>query len=53
VAFEFEPTSIKRWEGLVDRRLGVVEGEMGGEGEGGGGGMQEGWVEDSTVMGLM
>jgi len=39
VAFEFEPTSLKRGEGLVDGRLGVVEGEMGGEGEGGGGGI--------------
>jgi len=39
VAFEFEPTSLKRGEGLVDERLGVVEGEIGGEGEGGGGGM--------------
>ena len=39
MAFEFEPTSLKRGEGLVDGRLGVVEGEMGGEGEGGGGGI--------------
>ena len=49
MAIEFEPTSLKRGEGLVDGRLGVVEGEMG---ECGGGG----WVEDernSTVMGLI
>ena len=39
MVFEFEPTSLKRGEGLVDGRLGVVEGEMGGEGEGGGEGM--------------
>jgi len=39
VAFEFEPTSLKRGEGLIDGRLGVVEGEIGGKGEGGGGGM--------------
>jgi len=39
VAIEFEPTSLKRGEGLVDRRLGVVEGEMD---EGGGGGMGRG-----------
>jgi len=36
---EFEPTSLKSGEGLVDVRLGVVEGEIGGEGEGCGGGM--------------
>jgi len=35
VAIEFEPTSLKGGEGLVDRRLGVVEGEIS---EGGGGG---------------
>ena len=39
MAFDFEPTSLKRGEGLVDGQLDVVEGEMGGEGEGGGGGM--------------
>ena len=39
MAFEFEPTSLKRWEGLVDGQLGVVEGEIGGESEGGGRGM--------------
>ena len=39
MAFEFEPTSLKRGEGLIDGWLGVVEGEIGGKGEGGGGGM--------------
>ena len=34
---EFEPTSLKRGEGLVDGRLGAIEGETGGEGESGGG----------------
>ena len=39
MAFEFEPTSLNRWEGLVDGQLGVIESEIGGEGEGGGRGM--------------
>jgi len=39
VALEFEPTSLERGEGLVDGRLGVVEGEIGSEGEVGGGGI--------------
>ena len=39
MALEFEPTSLKKGEGLIDRRLGVVEGEIGSEGEVGGGGM--------------
>ena len=45
MVFEFEPTSLKRGEGLVDRWLGVVEGEMGGKGEGGGEGMGGGTNE--------
>ena len=38
-AFGFEPTSLKRGEGLVSGLLRVFEGEMGGKGEGGGSGM--------------
>jgi hypothetical protein len=37
--FEFGPTSLKRGEEPVARLLRVVENEMGGEGECGGGGM--------------
>jgi hypothetical protein len=39
VAFEFEPTSLKRGEGLIVMWLGVVEGEMVKV-------VVEGWVED-------
>ena len=37
--FGFEPTSLKRGEGLVSVLSCVFEGEMGGKGEGGGSGM--------------
>jgi hypothetical protein len=40
--FEVEPTSLKRGEGLISGLQGVVEGEMGDEGEGGGSGMGRG-----------
>jgi hypothetical protein len=52
-AVELEPTSLKREEGLISGLQGVVEDEIGGEGEGGGSGMG---LEDeriSTVMGLI
>ena len=39
MAFEFEPTSLKRGEGLVSGLSCVFEGKMGGKGEGGGSGM--------------
>ena len=38
-AFELEPTSLKRGEGLISEFQRLVEGEMGGEGEDGGSGM--------------
>ena len=38
-AFELEPTSLKRGEGLIAEMQRLVEGEMGGEGEDGGSGM--------------
>jgi len=41
-AFELEPTSLKRGEGLISVLKRVLEGEIGGEGEGGGGGMDGG-----------
>ena len=39
MALEFEPTSLKRGEGLVSGLLHVFEGKMGGKGEAGGSGM--------------
>lgn len=39
VAFKFKLTSLSWGEGLIDGWLGVVEGEIGSEDEGGGGGM--------------
>ena len=38
-AFELEPTSLKRGEGLISGLGVVVDDEIGGEGEGGGSGM--------------
>jgi hypothetical protein len=38
-ALELEPTSLKRGEGLISRLEVVVEGRIGGGGEGGGSGM--------------
>ena len=38
-AFQLEPTSLKRGEGLIAEMQRLVEGEMGGEGEDGGSGM--------------
>jgi hypothetical protein len=55
VAFEFEPTSLKRGEGLVDGWLGVVKGKIGGKGEGGGGGIGGGRMKlncDGVDLGL-
>ena len=55
MAFEFEPTSLKRGEGLVDGWLDVVKGKIGGEGEGGGGGIGGGRTKlnrDGVDLGL-
>ena len=43
-ALEFEPTSLKRGEGLISGLDVVVEGEIGGGGKGGGNGMSGGWT---------
>ena len=43
-AFEPEPTSLNRGEGLISELQRLVEGEMGGEGKDGGSGMGGQWT---------
>ena len=53
MAFEFEPTSLKRGEGLRAGSLCVVGGELKWQGRAGGRGGMRGDEQISTMMGLI
>ena len=53
MAFEFEPTSLKRGEGLGAGSLHAVEGELRWRGWAGGRGGMRGNEQISTVIGLI